>query len=188
MEKLRHSQVVFLGVTGLGSPRPCGTTLPEPPPLNLKAISSKLVRYAGGRNRSMPDIAIGRRAAGRSLSLPYRDNPDYRDSHTQISPVQAPDLETSPDFSTFTFTGNMVWVWSLASWVRGAQKGLASQVKGRSRRRPSKISFVRGKSSALSSVGLHLPPPPPAPLAPLWWGPIGSRLFPLVSITVDLVP
>ena len=73
----------------------------------------------------------------KSRSPPYRDNAVYKDSHTLISPVlpyRPPTSGSSPDFSTFTFTGNMVGVWGLASWVREAQKSLGSQVKAGGRR------------------------------------------------------
>lgn len=73
----------------------------------------------------MPDSDSQMGCREKPRSLPYRDNPVCRDSHPLISPMhpdRPPTSGSSPDFSTFTFTGNMVWVWGLASWVREAKR------------------------------------------------------------------
>lgn len=85
----------------------------------------------------------------------YRDNPVYPDSHTLMHRYsrRPPTSGSSPDFSTFTFTGNMLWVWALASWVRGAPKGLGSQVKAGGRR-----GEVKGKLRVLPILRSELCP------------------------------
>lgn len=139
MEKLRRSQVESLSASRGWEP-PC---LAAPHCLSRHHSTAKQSRAetgkACGRQESVRAGQSDRQKGGREKSqspLPRRPCLSALASPDQTRALlQAPDLKTSPDFSTFTFTGNMVWVWSLASWVRGAQKGLASQVKGTGRRR-----------------------------------------------------
>lgn len=140
----------------------------------------------------MPDSDSQMGCGEKSRSPPYRDNAVYRDSHTLISPMlpyRPPTSGSSPDFSTFTFTGNMVGVWGLASWVREAQKSLRSQVKARGRR-----GEVKGKLRVWAVLRPEQCPVATAAEAatsassPSVGGPFGSPLFPLVNATVNLVP
>lgn len=121
---------------------------------------------------------------GKVVQSPFRDTPFHRDSTPcqPDGPDRPPTSGSSPDFSTFTFTGNMVWVQDLASWVRGAPKGLGSQIKAGGGRGQFKDE-LRGPRL----LRLWLCPAWTMATTLLWAGPFGSSLLLLVNAVVNLI-
>lgn len=134
-----------------------------------------------------PDSDRQRRCREKSRSPPFRDHPTP--TPARCSPNKPPNSGSSPDFSTFTFTGNMVLVRDLAKRIRKAQQSVGHPITPRDRREDAEGKLRTNNRRGRRSVQLQLlRPPRPLHLPLLWADPSGNCSSLLINAAVNLVP